>query len=460
MPRHGACSKCGRMEPAAHVQSAYDRVSEASRPAPWASFRLRMTLLLLAVVTALFASVAMNGQRIIDVEIQAHARALFSAILITREWNAMHGGVMVEKTAATPPSAFALRADLVAPDGRIYTEINPARMTREISELAERDGLFEFHITSLQPLNPRNAPDPFEVRALKAFEVGSSEFEGKEGRGGSTFYRYMAPLHVESSCMACHAQQGYRVGQVRGGISVSFRIDPAERSMARNRWFQLALYAITAALLVGVTRRMVQVLRRRLDAAQGVVRRMAVTDPLTGLRNRRYLVRRIRDEVARAIRYGRPFSCVMFDIDHFKRVNDHWGHEAGDSVLMAVSAVAARHCRVQDVLGRWGGEEFLLLLPETGAEGACQLAERLRRAVEQTRFEHLSSAPSFTASFGVATFGGTPGSAAEIEHELLDRADQALYRAKESGRNRVLASPMVEASLGPFPSADQRTTSS
>jgi diguanylate cyclase (GGDEF)-like protein len=422
-----------------------------------------MTLLLLAATTALFATVAINGERIIQVEIQARARALFRAIVLTRAWNAMHGGVMVEKTAAVPPSAFTLRADVVAPDGRVYTEINPARMTREISELAERDGLFQFHITSLQPINARNAPDPFEVRALRAFEAGRADFEDKEGRGDSTFYRYMAPLRVEASCMACHAQQGYRVGQVRGGISVSFRIDPAERSMTRNRWFLLALYAFTAGLLVWVTRRMVQVLRRKLDAAQAVVRRMAVTDPLTGLRNRRYLVRRIRDEVARAVRYGRPFSCAMFDLDHFKRVNDHWGHEAGDAVLMAVSAVAARHCRLHDVLGRWGGEEFLLLLPETGAEGACQLAERLRRAVAETRFEHLAGAPSFTASFGVATFGGTSGSAAEIEHELLDRADQALYRAKEAGRNRVVAAPMVDAGLGPFPRqahADQRTSSS
>jgi diguanylate cyclase (GGDEF)-like protein len=319
-------------------------------------------------------------------------------------------------------------------DGKTYTRKNPALMAREISELAEREGLFRFHITSLRPLNPANAPDAFEEHALAEFGRGVREVVTREERAGATMFRYMAPLYVEASCLGCHAAQGYALGEVRGGISVTFDGSGAEQAIARNRWLTAALFVATALALTAIVWRLVVVLSRRLEAAEARIRELAITDDLTGLRNRRYVAQRLGDELARGHRYGETVSCVLFDVDGFKRVNDTHGHDAGDAVLRAVSAAAQTECRQPDVLGRWGGEEFLLVLPRTGAAGAAAIAARVREIVEAVRVTHGGLALGVTASFGVAT--AAPDGEEGIEG-ILKRADAALYRAKGGGRNRV-----------------------
>jgi diguanylate cyclase (GGDEF)-like protein/PAS domain S-box-containing protein len=185
--------------------------------------------------------------------------------------------------------------------------------------------------------------------------------------------------------------------------------------------------------LIGVTGVMVDVteshrLRQELE-------RLATTDPLTGLSNRRAFLMRARQEIERAVRNGRPMSVVMIDVDHFKAVNDRYGHDIGDLVLQSVAATVEGGLRNSaDVAARFGGEEFVLLLPETTVSGAQQLAERIRVAFERAVVETEQGAVRFTASFGVEAFRSDVDVAIDT---VLKRADDALYRAKASGRNRV-----------------------
>jgi diguanylate cyclase (GGDEF)-like protein/PAS domain S-box-containing protein len=170
--------------------------------------------------------------------------------------------------------------------------------------------------------------------------------------------------------------------------------------------------------------------------AEALLLELATTDGLTGLTNRRHFMERGNAELGRARRTGQQVSCIMFDVDHFKKFNDTYGHDAGDAVLKALAKTARETLRGIDVLGRLGGEEFSALLPETGLEAALQAAERLRVAVAGMSLVHAGTSLAVTMSLGVAQAAG----AEETLEALLKRADQALYEAKQSGRNRVVAS--------------------
>lgn len=410
-----------------------DPASPSAARSPWKPFFANLTLVVLACVSALYAGIAVNGERAIEAGIHERAESLLNAVVLARSWNAAHGGVLVEQTPGTT-SLPTPEPEIRGSDGKTYTRQHPWAMAREISQIAEKDGLFRFHLTSLEPLNPRNAPDAFEARALAEFDRGARYAAAQEERGRSTFYRYMTPVYVEEPCRGCHSSRTRGVGAVRGGISVTFNIDPDRRAIARNRRVTAVLFLLTALALTGIIWRLVAVLRRRLAIAEERVRELATTDELTGLRNRRYLTERLADEIARARRYADPLSCVLFDVDRFKDVNDSFGHDAGDAVLRGVSAAARRVCRETDVLGRWGGEEFLLVLPRTDEKGALAIAARLRETLEALRVAHAGRTIATTASFGVT--GVAPGAREDLD-AVLKRADRALYRAKDAGRNRV-----------------------
>ncbi len=162
-------------------------------------------------------------------------------------------------------------------------------------------------------------------------------------------------------------------------------------------------------------------------------RRMANTDGLTGLYNHRYLQERLKQEVERAERYTRPLSVVMGDIDHFKNFNDTFGHPRGDKLLIAVSTTLRQLSRASDVLARYGGEEFTMILPETTAEEALVLAERVRQCVAALVLDTRDGQTArVTVSLGIASH--VTGCSSE---RLIENADAALYKAKRAGRNRV-----------------------
>ncbi|HEY6609723.1 MAG TPA: biofilm regulation diguanylate cyclase SiaD [Pseudomonas sp.] len=156
-------------------------------------------------------------------------------------------------------------------------------------------------------------------------------------------------------------------------------------------------------------------------------------DVLTGLANRRLLMERLREEELRSQRSGRSFVLAMIDIDYFKQINDTWGHEVGDRALSEIARVLQGAVRGSDLCGRWGGEEFLLLLPETGLAEAQPLIERLRDALRELRVMVGAERLSITASFGVAEYQAPEGYS-----QVLNRADAALLVAKRSGRDRCV----------------------
>ncbi len=176
--------------------------------------------------------------------------------------------------------------------------------------------------------------------------------------------------------------------------------------------------------------------QQHLEDACRELEMLANTDVLTGLPNRRFLFDRLAEEAVEADRFARPLSLVLLDIDHFKRINDRFGHPGGDEVLRQVARSLRNGLRRYDVAARFGGEEFALLLPNTGGELAREVAERARRRLADDEVEVAEGETlRVTASFGVAE--RHPGESVE---EVVRRADDALYRAKAEGRDRVVAS--------------------
>ncbi|MDX9746522.1 MAG: diguanylate cyclase [Syntrophales bacterium] len=167
---------------------------------------------------------------------------------------------------------------------------------------------------------------------------------------------------------------------------------------------------------------------------------MNMKDGLTGTYNRRFLNIRLREEINRALRYGNPLSLIMFDLDHFKAVNDIHGHPFGDHILQAVTVLIGTLIRNSDILARYGGEEFCCILPETNLDQARVIAERCRRTVEESMFRFQGIDARITISLGITQMVD----GMDTPEKLIDRADQALYTAKRGGRNRVAPSGTLE----------------
>lgn len=189
--------------------------------------------------------------------------------------------------------------------------------------------------------------------------------------------------------------------------------------------------------------RQLQKIVRISDQYQGMLRDMneslkiaSTQDPLTGLFNRRLMLERLGSEAALAKRRQTTFSLALLDADHFKRINDTYGHDVGDTVLTHIARTITEELRAYDICARWGGEEFLVLLPETGGEVATEIANRLRLAIYALRVTGLDANDHFSVSVGVARH--------DIEadvNETIKRADLALYEAKHRGRNLVVLAP-------------------
>jgi diguanylate cyclase (GGDEF)-like protein len=190
-------------------------------------------------------------------------------------------------------------------------------------------------------------------------------------------------------------------------------------------------------------------LEKSLKAANEAIRVLSITDTLTGCYNRTYMDAQLPNELQRAVRYGHPISVVMVDIDHFKEVNDTYGHQAGDQVLKVFIETIGQSIRSGvDWIARYGGEEFIVVLPETEFEKAQLLAERLRTKVSEHIIVFREKEIRITASFGVTglpSFQGVADSLKEISHEdIIGIADKCLYAAKKGGRNRVMGKSALE----------------
>ena len=201
-----------------------------------------------------------------------------------------------------------------------------------------------------------------------------------------------------------------------------YRFEDFLRDSMINRVIAVALFIAVLAML------------RRIQINQDELHRLSTTDGLTGALNRRRFEELAELERRRAQRSGAPMSLMVLDIDHFKRVNDQFGHAAGDAAIRMLAKSCLGTLRPGDLFGRWGGEEFVIAMPETGQPGAVKAAERLREILAAARFDANGKPRSITVSIGVATLLRDE---LTVDHAIA-RADRALYQAKAAGRNRVV----------------------
>jgi diguanylate cyclase (GGDEF)-like protein len=213
----------------------------------------------------------------------------------------------------------------------------------------------------------------------------------------------------------------------------------AERRLIHELFDVLRFAEESEARFQELEQRMLSLQRENLDL---VVKNRALSevssrDALTGLYNRWYVIEKIDSEINRAMRHGSPMSLLMLDVDHFKRINDTWGHAAGDDVLRAIGKLLRESCRVYDVPGRYGGEEFCIVLPETKPGNTSVVAERIRKRLESTELACGGEPITVTASIGIAGMEAPADDEILSPAALIDRADRALYSAKSRGRNRI-----------------------
>lgn len=223
-----------------------------AQPIPWGRIGWTLAVVWTLVVAA---SIAWNffQHKSENLSIARHvAQTIYDRDILYRRWAAVHGGVYVPATPQSPPTPYLAHVperDLKTPSGRVLTLLNPAYMTRQVYAYAKEAGQVPGHLTSLKPIRPENAPDPWEEKALKAFADGTTEVYTVTEVDGQPYMRLMRPFATEESCLRCHAQQGYKIGDVRGGVSVAVPMGPimAEHSMYPVVFGHLALW------LLGVT---------------------------------------------------------------------------------------------------------------------------------------------------------------------------------------------------------------
>ncbi|NYS61418.1 sensor domain-containing diguanylate cyclase [Vreelandella salicampi] len=269
----------------------------------------------------------------------------------------------------------------------------------------------------------RMAPDG--ARSFPFFSEGIAELGGLtqeqlSGTGTDHIMSHVLPedaANIEANIQKTarsltYAYSEFRILHTDGSIRwIESRSTPHKEPDGSTIW---------TGILLDVTQR---------KMAEERVKTMAITDGLTGINNRLEFNRLLEQEIERSSRYHMPFSLIMYDLDHFKQVNDRFGHNAGDDVLNTVTRLVNDNIRSIDIHGRWGGEEFMVILPQTCLEAARDVAEKLRRAIATYHFNQVGTV---TASFGVTEF--IPRDDSKL---MAQRADDALYRAKSLGRNRV-----------------------
>lgn len=398
--------------------------------------QLTVALLALLLWTAFLAFMFQRELRLDEERIRgialSQSRTLFDQVVDMRSWNSSHGGVYVEVTERSPPNPYLAlpERDLETTTGRRLTLLNPAYMTRQLAEIARARRGIEIHLTSLAPLRPGNVADPWERAALTTFEGGATETaEFTTDARGRAVFRFMAPLAVEEPCLGCHRGQGYRLGQVRGGLSISYPADHLLRSRADLRrsvlLASLALWVLGASLTAALAYSYHQ--KQRLIAG---LRELALEDELTGLHNRRGLLVLAEKQVQIARRSGRPDLLLFMDLDDMKRINDEHGHDAGDEALRRAAGILRAAFRQSDILGRYGGDEFVALCPDTTPAAAPAILQSLERHAASA--DALAATPwKVTLSVGIAPFD--PRRPATLE-ELIRAADAEMYREKERRR--------------------------
>lgn len=303
----------------------------------------------------------------------------------------------------------------------------------------------ELRLISTNPDHQRNFASPDEAEAVKAFRWGAEEFFLRRQDGKSTRFLYMVPVRTSPGCGECHPGQRNIADRIAGAVSASFDITAMERKILFQGFLTtMAILAATAgslALLLHILR-----VQKAVPKAYDAIKTLSTIDQPTRLLNRRNFFKRAQAEWERLVKERLAGSMVIVDIDHFKRINHKYGYPAGDEVLKQVADILREHTRKSDIVGRYGGEEFVLLLPETNIAQARRLAEKLREMLATSTLTLPNSHPvRLTASIGVAglVLSKSPG-----ERQTLDGwfacADEAVHEATRNGGDQVAVHQSAE----------------
>ena len=385
------------------------------------------------------------------------AEAHFNKDMAIRSWSASHGGVYVpvdERTAPNLHLSHIPERDITTPSGKNLTLMNPAYMLSQMMNDYSKLYGVKGKITSFPDklLNPGNMPDQWEVDALNSFEKGIREAKARVDVDGVPHLRLMRPIFIKQGCLKCHAFQGYKLGDLRGGFGVSVSMVPyleKQQASLYNLYITYGFFwvigLITFAYLFNQAKAREQGRRRteeEMFQLNDKLEKLSFLDGLTSIANRRSFNRAFDREWSRCRRNQKPLSLVMIDIDLFKDYNDHYGHQQGDECLKQVAQTMGMVLkRAGDMVARYGGEEFVLLLPEIEFEQATQLAEECRNKILDKNIDHQASKVIDVVSISLGVCTTVPTQEAEAS-TLLVAADKALYRAKENGRNRVESSKL------------------
>ncbi|MBU0499493.1 MAG: diguanylate cyclase [Gammaproteobacteria bacterium] len=347
-----------------------------------------------------------------------------------------------------------LYEDYFSPKTMSFTYI--ARSIKEfLNEERKKEGMPQiyFKLATDNPRNPINQADAWESQLLKRMNAGEVKdfHEVIEKEGKQYLYAAIPIAPSDSGCLVCHGSPaaaprelldqygdkgGFheKLGTSRALISLRVPLDPLLASANGIFWWISIAFLLALSGLYGL----IHFFIRRLDRSQYALVKandellhLSSVDYLTNICNRRCFTDGLDQMINHADRYGNPLSIMIIDLDHFKRVNDQYGHNAGDEVLKAFARLIGTQIRASDLFARWGGEEFIIAMPNQDQEKGMRAAEKLRHTVKENTFPE---GIRISISIGVAIYGKGLS-----RDELINQADSALYSAKENGRDRVMA---------------------
>jgi len=421
----------------------------------------RYLLILVLIWTAgIFASLGGNLYQLrqsILVVARTSAEISYNKDLIYRRWVSKQGGVYVPVSEMTPANPYLKvpNRDIRTYHGLSLTLVNPAYMTRQVNEMAMEMSGFQGHITSLNPIRPENRPDPWEKEALKTFERGTKETGSIEMTSGTEYFRFMRPFVTEKSCLKCHAVQGYKEGDIRGGISVSIPMEPL-RAIERSRTIELTL-AHSFLWMIGLigigagTRRLwSQTLQR--EKLEEELLSLSVSDALTGLHNRRGFLSLVEQQLKLSDRNKRGVQLYFADLDGLKWINDTLGHVEGDKALIEAATVFKDTFRTSDIVARLGGDEYAALAIDITENDPEIFTDRLQFLID-TRNKQENRKYKLSISVGYSFYN--PENPCTLD-ELIARADKLMYEQKQKKKDIILQGASL-SSINPYTSLDDES---
>ncbi len=387
------------------------------------------------------------------------AKNFFKAILLARKWNAQYGPVYVPITDQTKPNPYLEipYREITTPFGLELTMVNPAYMARQISELAEKEKVY-FHLTSLNPIRPENQADPWEKAALESFHKGTAEKIEMITNVDKPIFRYMAPLFVEPSCLACHAKQGYRIGDIRGGISVTLDAAEIMDDIKGERQFLIIVHTFTfvmgiflgylflsaarryTLMLEGVTSAQQQDLRQQKEKLTETTRAMndlVTRDTTTGIHTAEHFKNLSTIMWNNAMNQGRPISLLLLEIDSFGDYTDNYGALEGDICLKEVTGAITR--KVQEkgsVVARFGASSFAIMIANIDAGSAYDLAQKIHGDVLGLNIPHETSDVSKIVTITGVSSTLIPHHGQQLG-DFIKHTRDALRQGRQKGRNRI-----------------------